>query len=55
LHSNDPKKPINLNEIWMQIIHSRAKGYLMTCLSSNAQWSEDLFNQMGIRISSDFT
>ncbi|UJR19654.1 hypothetical protein I4U23_022789 [Adineta vaga] len=37
LHSINPKKKPNLNNIWTKIIQSRAKGYLMTCLCSKNQ------------------
>ncbi|CAF3666394.1 unnamed protein product [Adineta steineri] len=48
LHSTDPKKKPNLNNIWAKIIQSRAKGYLMTCLCSNKQVNEEIFNQTGL-------
>ncbi|CAF4771840.1 unnamed protein product, partial [Rotaria sp. Silwood2] len=48
LRSTDLKNKPNLNDIWSQIIQARAKGYLMTCVSSNNQLNDQAFDLMGL-------
>ncbi|CAF3351750.1 unnamed protein product [Rotaria socialis] len=48
LRSSDPEKKPDLNQIWLSILQSRAKGYLMTCPCSNKRFSEQIFNRMGL-------
>ncbi|CAF4410256.1 unnamed protein product [Rotaria socialis] len=48
LRSSDPEKKPDLNQIWLSILQSRVKGYLMTCPCSNKRFSEQIFNRMGL-------